>query len=904
MKKTPSVIAVLGPTNTGKTFYAIDRMLSYKSGIIGLPLRLLAREVYDKITHLRGKEVVALVTGEERIIPLNPKYWVCTAESMPTQLEVEFVAVDEIQLCTDAERGYIFTERLLHSRGIFETLFMGSDTMQSIIKSIVPEAQFVKRERFSTLTHAGSKKLNRLQPRSAVIGFSAEKVYSIAELIRSYKGGCAVVLGALSPRTRNSQVEMYQNGDVGFLVATDAIGMGLNLDVSHIAFSGLTKFDGRRVRRLAPNELAQIAGRAGRYMNPGTFGTTGDSDTLEDHVIEAIQESRFPSIKKLQWRNNKLEFNSIQDLVGSLELQTNNQWLSRTQQTIDLTSLKLLNEVSTIEQQLKSVPDVKLLWEICRLPDFRDITIEEHINLLQQIFEFRREGGLIPSNWLHKQISRIDRTDGDIDALSRRLAFIRTWTYVSECNSWVDEENYWRERTREVEDKLSDALHESLTKRFVDRRTSILLKKLKGRETILAKVSEFGEVTIEGEVIGSLDGFSFKQDKSSSSEESKALRQSAVVALEPHITLRAEKLYNAPDSDLHITNQGKITWGAMVIGKLVRGSETLNPSVDAFVDQEITIDLKNKILRRLQHFIDRKIASSFEKLIGMSKDDELVGTAKGFAFRLVENLGVISRDSVQSEVKALDQDQRAKLRKHGVRFGQFTIFMPILLKPAATQLKLTLNSLFSGLNEFPQAPTPGLVTIPSIEGPVSDYYNNAGYRLCGDRAIRIDMLERLADLLRERDSRRGFEAQPEMLSITGTSLEQFANLMVGLGYNVEKGERNKITDKVLAIELSDKKNTDDISVSAKPDEQDTADKLESDGTLVEDFYTFKWINEKADTKKRYPKVKQGTYKKIDVDTKKDKPINKKIKKTYQKEEKKIDPDNPFAVALKGLKEQS
>ena len=899
----PSVTAVLGPTNTGKTFYAIDRMLSYKSGIIGLPLRLLAREVYDKIVHLRGKEVVALVTGEERILPLKPKYWVCTVEAMPTQLEVEFVAVDEIQLCTDAERGYIFTERLLNSRGFFETLFMGSDTMRSIIKSIVPEAQFVKRERFSTLTHTGSKKLNRLQPRSAVIGFSAEKVYSIAELIRSYKGGCAVVLGALSPRTRNSQVEMYQNGDVGFLVATDAIGMGLNLDVSHISFSGLTKFDGRRVRRLAPNELAQIAGRAGRYMKSGTFGTTGDSDTLDDHVVEAIQESRFPSITKLQWRNNKLEFNSIQDLVGSLELQTNNQWLSRTRQTIDLTSLKLLNEVPNIEQQLKGVSDVKLLWEICRLPDFRDITTEEHIKLLQQIFEFRREGGLIPSNWLHKQISRIDRTDGDIDALSRRLAFIRTWTYVSECKNWVDEENYWRERTREVEDHLSDALHESLTKRFVDRRTSILLKKLKGKETILAKVSEFGEVTIDGEVIGSLDGFRFKQDKSSSSEESKALRQAAVVALEPHITLRAEKLYNAPDLELDITTQGKITWGDMIVGKLVRGSEILNPVVDAFVDQEITVDLKNKILRRLQHFVDRKIAASFEKLISMSKDDGLVGTAKGFAFRLVENLGVISRDSVQNEVKALEQDQRANLRKHGVRFGQFTIFMPILLKPASTQLKLILSSLISGLNEYPQAPTPGLVTIPSVLNPVVDYYSNAGYRLCGDRAIRIDMLERLADLLRERDSRRGFEAQPEMLSITGTSLEQFANLMAGLGYNVEKGQRNKITDTILAVESNDKENIDDISLSSKVVEQEIEKKLESDDVLLEVFYTFKWINEKVDIKKRYSKIKKEIQKKTGVDTKVNKPVNKKIGKTHLKEEKKIDPDNPFAVALKGLKER-
>ena len=904
MTDTSTITAILGPTNTGKTFYAIDRMLSHKSGIIGLPLRLLAREVFDKVVSIRGIKAVALVTGEERIIPSKPKYWVCTVEAMPKDIKVDFVAVDEIQLCADRERGHIFTDRLLSFRGTTETLFMGSDIMNNIIKVLEPRTKFIKRERFSELSYTGSKKISRLESRTAIVGFSADKVYSVAELIRRYKGGCAVVLGALSPRTRNSQVELYQNGDVGYLVATDAIGMGLNLDISHVAFSALSKFDGQKIRQLTASELAQIAGRAGRYTQAGTFGTTGDTELINEHDVKAIGLSLFPKIKKLQWRNNNLSFNSTDDLIASLELNIDNPWLVRCKQMIDLESFKALSQHPSIKNRVSSPEEVKLLWEICQIPDFRDISFEEHLTLLNNIFQFRFEKERVPTKWLQNQVYRIDRIDGDIDTLSQRLAFIRTWTYVSQAKNWVDEEDYWKERTREVEDRLSDALHEALTKRFVDRRTSILLRKLKSKETVVADVSEFGIVTIEGERIGSLDGFRFNQDKSSSSEESKAIRQAALLALQPHVILRSDKLYMASDLEFDISDQGHINWNAIKVGKLIKGSDCLKPLVEVFVDKEMPVEIKTKVTKRLQLFVNKRINTYFEKLITMMNDDSLNGIAKGFAFRLFESLGILPRESVLDEVKNLDQDDRAKLRKHGVRFGQFTVFFPILLKPAATNLRMTLSSLFMGLKEFPVPAPAGLVTIPAISNPVENYYRNIGYRLCGRRAIRIDMLERLADLLRSEDSRKGFEANPDMLSITGTSLDQFANLLEGLGYTAEKGERTKLLDKSINLETNDISTQDQLDLKNISTKTVGSEKPNDDKSDKVIFYVFKWLNTKySQDKKKNKKKNEQKFKKVIAKSGTD--SRRKPNPEYaKKKNKEIDPNNPFAAALMDFKEKN
>ncbi|MBE3637503.1 helicase-related protein [Mangrovicoccus algicola] len=786
------VQAVLGPTNTGKTHYAIERMLSYRTGVIGLPLRLLAREVYDRIVAKRGPSVVALVTGEERIVPERTQYWVCTVEAMPEGLGADFLAIDEIQLCADPERGHVFTDRLLRARGFQETMFLGAATMRGAIAALVPEATFHTRERFSELTYTGSRKISRMPARSAIVGFSVDSVYSIAEVIRRLKGGAAVVMGALSPRTRNAQVEMYQNGDVDYLVATDAIGMGLNLDIRHVAFSSTHKFDGRRMRPLQPNELAQIAGRAGRHTEDGTFGVTGEARPLHEDLAEAIVGNRFAPVTKLQWRNSRLNFANLGGLIASLEEHTHHELLTRARDADDVLALKSLASSVDVRNRANNTKSIRLLWDVCRIPDFRGISETEHAALLEQIYGFLHDQGRIGDDWMAAQVRRIDRTEGDIDALSKRLAYIRTWTYVAQRQGWLDDESHWREVTRSVEDRLSDALHARLTQRFVDRRTSVLLRRLKEKESLVAEVNDKGEVTVEGQFVGRLEGFRFSQDKAATADEAKTLRQAAVAALAPEFHLRADRFYNAPDTELDFTDQGGLMWGEHAVGKLVAGAETLRPQVKAFVDDEAGHDVAQKVQRRLQHFIDRKVAAAFEPLLAMSRDEALSPQAKGFAFRMLEGQGVIPRDAIANEVKALDQETRGQLRKHGVRFGQFTIFMPLLLKPAPTRLRLLLWSLERNLDDFPSAPPPGLVTVPTDAQAPEGYHAMAGYRPAGQRSIRIDMLERLADLLRAQDTRGGFEATPDMLSITGMTLEQFADLMQGLGYKAERGERQKV----------------------------------------------------------------------------------------------------------------
>ncbi|MBD3764661.1 MAG: helicase, partial [Rhodobacterales bacterium] len=783
------VTAVLGPTNTGKTHYAIERMLAHRTGVIGLPLRLLAREVYDRIVAQRGPSVVALVTGEERIVPERTAWWVCTVEAMPLEIGADFVAIDEIQLCADPERGHVFTDRLLRARGLHETLFLGSETMKGAIAALVPDVTFLRRERLSTLSYAGSKKISRMPPRSAIVGFSVENVYAIAELIRRQKGGCAVVMGALSPRTRNAQVALYQNGDVDYLVATDAIGMGLNLDIRHVAFSSTAKFDGRRMRPLFPHEIGQIAGRAGRHTDPGTFGVTGEARPFEEDMVEALENHRFAPIRKLHWRNEALDFGTVPRLIDALERPTAHEWLTRGREADDLAALKSLWAMDEVRDRVTNPAAVRLLWDVCRIPDFRGISPGEHATLLSRIFGFLHGGGQVPADWLARAVARIDRTDGDIDAISKRLAYIRTWTYVAQRRGWVAEEIHWREETRAVEDRLSDALHARLTQRFVDRRTSVLLRRLKQKESLVAEVNDKGEVTVEGEFVGRLEGFRFRQDGTSSPDEARTLRQAAYEALRPEFHLRADRFYNAPDTEMDFTEQGGLMWGASAVGKLVAGADPLKPGVEAFVDEEAGSDVAEKVRRRLQHFIDRKVAALFEPLHALSRDETLQGLARGFAFRLVEAMGVLPRDGVAEEVKALDQDARASLRKHGVRFGQYTIFVQQLLKPAPTRLRLVLWSLSQGLQEFPESPPPGLVTIPNLPDVPRMHYTLSGYHPAGMRAIRIDMLERLADLLRARDSRAGFEASPDMLSITGLTLDQFFDLMGGLGYRGERGER-------------------------------------------------------------------------------------------------------------------
>ena len=967
MQQSARVVAVLGPTNTGKTHYAIERMLAHRTGIIGLPLRLLAREVYDKIVALRGPSVVALVTGEERIVPPRTKYWICTVEAMPQAMGLDFVAIDEVQLCADPERGHVFTDRIIHMRGLHETLFLGAGTMRKVISDLVPEAQFMRRDRLSTLSYTGSKKISRMPARSAIVCFSVDNLYAIAELIRRQKGGAAVVMGALSPRTRNAQVELYQNGDVDYLVATDAIGMGLNLDIDHVAFAGLSKFDGRRMRDLAPNELGQIAGRAGRGMSDGSFGVTGEAPPLDEGMAAAIVENRFTPISKLQWRNSDLNFSSIDALMHSLSISSQDDLLVKAREADDYLALQALWQSEDIRQQVQHPEHVRLLWDICRIPDFRGISLAEHVSLLSSVFGHLQGNRHLPNDWLAGHLKRIDRVEGDIDTLSMRLAFVRTWTYVSQRSGWVDDENHWRETTRAVEDRLSDALHMRLTQRFVDRRTSVLLRRLKQKEALLAEVNENSEVTVEGEFVGRLEGFQFRQDKDATGQEAKTIKSAALQALTPHFHLRADRFYNAPDTEIDFTEQGGLMWGTQAIGKLVSGDDILKPRITVFVDDEAGADVTQKVQRRLQHFIDRKIASLFEPLINLQRDETLTGLARGFAYRMVEGFGILPRAQVAEDVKSLDQDARGALRKHGVRFGQFTVFMPLLLKPAPTRLRLVLWSLSKGLQTFSEAPPPGLVTVPVDAHAESGHDTICGYRNAGTRAIRIDMLERLADMLRGENSRTGFEAKADMLSITGMTLEQFADLMQGLGYQAAKAERVKtkaaqdpvasatpevdkpeisaaLPEKVAfepvdaAQEAASDVNPAKVEPSAaealssgsertetlheeeqpaasiaQADSQSAPAQSQSAETIepeLEVFYTFTWghvAKKQSPPRHNKPKHRAGDEKQARKSKGKQKPSrDKKGPKTFAaKPEKtqKIDPDNPFAAALMGLKTQ-
>ena len=787
-----NITAVLGPTNTGKTHYAIERMLSHRSGVIGLPLRLLAREVYDKVVSLRGPNAAALITGEEKIYPVRAQYLVCTVEAMPLDGMADFVAIDEIQLCADPDRGHVFTDRLLHARGRHETLFMGSDVIRPRISSLVPKARFMSRERFSTLSYAGSKKISRLKARTAVVAFSVDQVYAIAELIRRQRGGAAVVMGALSPRTRNAQVSLYQNGDVDYLVATDAIGMGLNLDVDHIAFAGISKFDGHRHRSLMPNEIGQIAGRAGRYTHDGTFGVTGEAKPLEPELVDAIENHRFKPLERLMWRNSRLEFGTVPRLIESLEHAPQLPDLARAREAEDLEALRLLWADPEIRDRATRPDRVRLLWEVCQIPDFRKVMTGEHVALLSRIYLFLlSESGAIPSDWLGGQVQRLDRTDGDIDTLSKRLAYIRTWTYVANRSGWLEEPLHWRETTRAVEDRLSDALHQRLTQRFVDRRTSVLMRRLKQKERLVAEVNQNGEVTVEGEFVGRLDGFRFTADAAAEGAEMRVLRSASVSALQTEFARRADKLYLSPDTEIDLTDQGGLMWGTDAIGVLEKGDSLLAPKVRVFVDDMAEPSVTEKVERRLTHWVGRKITALFEPLTAMQSDEAVGGLARGVAFRIGEGLGIVPRRDMADDVKALGQEERALLRKHGVRFGQHNIFMPVLLKPAPARMRLILWGLWEGFEMLPPAPPPGHVTLPVDQAVPKGYYEKAGYRALGNRAVRIDMLERLADLIRPMDARAGFEASPDMLSITGCTLEQFAEIMKGLGFQADRGERPK-----------------------------------------------------------------------------------------------------------------
>jgi ATP-dependent RNA helicase SUPV3L1/SUV3 len=784
----PKVTAVLGPTNTGKTFFAIERMLAHKSGMIGLPLRLLAREVYDRIVKLRPAGEVALITGEEKIVPKNARFFVCTVEAMPLDIPVACLVIDEIQLCADPERGHVFTDRLLHARGEEETMLLGGDTMRGIIQHFVPKAWFVSRTRFSDLAYTGGKKLTRLPRRSAVVGFSAEDVYGIAEVIRRQRGGAAVVLGALSPRTRNAQVALYQSGDVDFLVATDAIGMGLNMDVDHVAFAARDKFDGARMRPLRPDEIGQIAGRAGRYMNDGTFGVTGDCEPFEDELVQRVETHRYDPVRVLQWRNGSLDFRSLTTLNDSLDAPPPERGLTRARPASDAVALKFLSADDEIKAIATSREVVGKLWDVCQLPDFRKLSADEHVKLVRSIFLFiTGEGHVIPDDWLARQIARADVTEGDVATLSGRLAQIRTYTYAAHRQGWTRDGAHWQGITRAVEDRLSDALHERLTQRFIDRRTSVLMKHLRDDEFASLALDEAGGVSIGGEAIGKLEGFRFVPDPRAVGIHGRTLRAAALKGLESEIAARSSALAQAEDAAITLSEHGKLWWDGAIVGRLVAGSSALAPTIQMLADAHVKTE---GLQTRLQTWLAARIAARLGPLLALrdaadartGTQGALPGEARGIAHSLAENFATLDRASLPLPDK-LGPQIRA-LRPFGVWFGRRNVYLPKLLRPDAAALLTLLWGVWTRKDAPPAPPAPGLTSFAVDKGRETVSLHAAGFAVMGGRAIRFDMLDRLEDELEQALS-SGTDAETvltKLVSLLGSSKEEARDVLVALGW--------------------------------------------------------------------------------------------------------------------------
>ena len=775
------LVAVLGPTNTGKTHLAVERMLGHASGMIGLPLRLLAREIYDRIVKLRGARSVALITGEEKIIPPRPHYYVCTVEAMPLSLEVEFLAVDEIQLCTDPERGHVFTQRLLHARGRFETMFLGAGSMTPLIRRLLPEAEIQNRERFSTLTYAGSKKLTRLPRRTAVVAFSADAVYAIAELIRRQRGGAAVVMGSLSPRTRNAQVALYQSGEVDFLVATDAIGMGLNMDVDHVAFSGLRKFDGKRMRYLHPHEVGQIAGRAGRYTRDGTFGVTGECDDMDEDLVDSVEHHRFEPAAAAEWRNARLDFSSLANLLRSLAEPPRRDGLKLAEESLDETVLRQLAQSEEVQARVRNKTNLLRLWEACQTPDFRKLAIDEHLSLVRTVFGHLTQGsGRLPEDWIAGQFSWLDRTDGDIDALSGRLANVRTLAYAANRPDWLKDPGHWQGKTRQLEDRLSDTLHERLMQRFIDRRTSALMRGLNVQQELLAGVSGDGAVTVEGHVVGALKGFVFDPVRGSSALEDKTLRAAAQRAVGPEIAKRLGRLTAEPDDAFAVQPDGVVLWRGEAAAR-VTGDRPFSPRV-RLLGEFGPINARERAARRLEAFLAAEAGRKLRPLKRLETaiaDGRIRGLARGVAYRLAEAGGVLPRQDVEMDVRALSQAERRALLMLGIRFGAFSLYLPSLLRAEARDF----SAAFAGGSARTwRPPTNQLSPLPAPPPPLKALAAR-GLRAVGALAAPVEALEKL-DVLLKAGPRQGGGSilTDDALHALGWTADEAAAVLRGLDF--------------------------------------------------------------------------------------------------------------------------
>ncbi|RIA44003.1 ATP-dependent RNA helicase SUPV3L1/SUV3 [Hephaestia caeni] len=785
MARTPSgaITAVLGPTNTGKTHLAIERMCAHSSGMIGFPLRLLAREVYDRVVAIKGAAQVGLITGEEKILPPQARWLLCTAESMPTDREVAFVALDEAQLAADPERGHVFTDRLLHARGRDETMILGSEALRPIVRSLVPEAEIVNRPRFSTLSYAGATKISRLPKRSAIVAFSAEEVYAVAEMLRRLRGGAAVVMGALSPRTRNAQVAMFQAGEVDYLVATDAIGMGLNMDVAHVAFASLRKFDGHRQRRLTVPEMAQIAGRAGRHQRDGSFGSViaEGPGAFTPEEIAAIEGHHFPKLEAVYWREGSPDVASVAALIDSLEARPDHARLRAAPEALDLTVLKRLAEEDWVRDRARSPAMVARLWAACGVPDFRKVGIEPHARFVARLFAHLSEGtGHIPHDWFAAEIARLDNVQGDVEPLAGRIASARTWAYIAHRADWLADPAHWAERTRSIEERLSDALHTSLTQRFVDKRTTILMRQIGADVSALPVVVDAtGEVLVEDHPIGRLDGFRFVVAPDARHADKKLLLAAAEKRLTGERARRGQALADVPDTALAlIADPPAIDWNGITVATLAPGTALARPRV--MLDRALDCldrPLADAVRARLEAWVNVQIARRagvLPRLEALASDAAASPGLRVVAAALTDAGGIAPRMPIADAIEALAPPERKRLRSAGITLGTLDLFDARLLKPAGARWRQALLAARDGTLSAALPPA-GATVLPRAE--------IAGFRTIGAQAVRVDLAERIARAAHDaRTGRTPFAPDPALATSMGVTAATFAKLMAQLGF--------------------------------------------------------------------------------------------------------------------------
>ncbi len=800
------ITAVLGPTNTGKTHLAIETMLSFDSGMIGFPLRLLAREVYEKVIKKTSVDKVALITGEEKIIPPNSKYFLCTVESMPTDKNLDFVGVDEIQMCADHERGHIFTDRLLNLRGNKLTMLMGSNTIKNIISKLDGEIEFNNRNRLSKLSYDGHKKISRINRKSAIIAFSAEDVYALAELVRRQKGGAAIVMGSLSPKTRNAQVELYQSGDVDFLIATDAIGMGINMDLNHVYFSNLKKFDGRKLRKLNLAEIGQIAGRAGRYLNDGNFGITGQCKEINAEEVDLLESHKFEEIRFLFWRNSNLNFNNFNSLIKSLDEKPNQIWLRKIHEREDEKALKFFLKDKSLHEIEFNKDRLNVLWECCQIPDFVKKTYGNHYEVIRNVFKYlTSKKGKITDEYMRLQLMKLDKLEGNVDSLSNRIANVRTWSYVSNKNNWVENQNYWIEKTKLLEDKLSDRLHEELTKTFIDKRASVLARGLKQDMNFDTKILENNDVMIDNQFIGKINGLKLELDlkKGALETDIKSLKKAARQTVGPELENRIQKIIET--GLLNLNDNFKIYWNKFAIAKLTSGKDYLNPNFDLIVDDILEQNQKQKLINFIDKWLKNKIHNVLKSLVDLKNLKEKNSSVKALAYQLYENNGVLKREQVANYLKDLGQNERKILRELGVKFGRYHVFLFKLIKPEPVSLRTLLwkNYHQKFFNLFP--PTFGLNFIDDKKFKDKNFMLLCGFEKFNNFFIRIDILERLFMKIISLSSEDKNEIKmiPEMLNLLGCSKGNFKKILNDMGYKIRE-ENNEVFFKYI-IQKNNKK---------------------------------------------------------------------------------------------------